>query len=65
MKGVRFIPSVTIGVLVEAANRCKQSGGRLTIAHPSEGVDKVIRLCALETVLQMYDSVDAAMAGTV
>lgn len=52
LSGVSYIDSSGIASLVEALQACKQAGGRLLLAAPSEAVNKVITLARLDRVFE-------------
>ena len=61
---VRFMPSVTIGAMVEANNRCKEQGRQLALVAVPDAIRKVFELCALDQMFPMYASVEDALAGS-
>ena len=61
---VRFMPSVTIGAMVEANNRCQEQGRQLALVAVPDAIKKVFELCALDQMFSMYASVEDALAGS-
>jgi anti-anti-sigma factor len=48
---IDFISSVGVGLLVDAAMAARRAGQRFSICTPSARVDKILRLCKLDTLL--------------
>lgn len=55
-----FIDSSGLGALIAGLKRCRQAGGDLRIARPTEQVTTVLRLTNLDKVLTPRASVDEA-----
>jgi anti-sigma B factor antagonist len=60
MKGVPFIDSTGVGVLVGALKRAREHDGSLTIARPQPRVRRVFEITGLLGALPIYDSLEAA-----
>jgi len=63
LTNVEFIDSTGLSVLVRALARARDDEGSLAVVAPSERVTKVLRLTGLDAVLNVYDTLDAAVAG--
>jgi anti-sigma B factor antagonist len=62
---VEFLDSTALGVLAGAHRRLRASAGSLTLVCPHERILKIFRITGLDSVFDIYDSVDAATgAGT-
>lgn len=62
LDGVPFLDSTGLGVLVAAYNRANAAGCVLVIARPQRIVKNALRLVQVDTVIDVYDSLDAALA---
>lgn len=51
MSGVTFIGAAGIGVLVAAANRAREAGGRLSLLAPSPQVQRLLDILHLDRIL--------------
>lgn len=60
---VDFIDSFGLGVLVGALKRVNSHGGRLRIVIGERRVREVLELTGMDRVLDLFDSLDAALAG--
>jgi anti-sigma B factor antagonist len=60
---VAFIDSTGLSVLVRALARARDDDGSLALVAPTERVTKVLRLTGLDAVLNVFDTLDAAVAG--
>jgi anti-sigma B factor antagonist len=58
--GVSFIDSSGLGLLVSLLKRLRDIGGRLCLAQVQQRVRNVLVLSAVDTVLAVYDTVNAA-----
>ena len=61
LSGVGFMDSTGLGVLVAAANRAAAAGHRFALAHPQRIVKNALRLVQVDTLIDVYDTVDAAV----
>lgn len=60
---VTFMDSTTLGVLIGAHNRVRESGGALGVVAPDDKIRRVFRITGLDKVFTLYDTVpDAATA---
>ena len=50
LSGVSFLDSSGIGTLVELRNVATDTGGGLTLRHPSERTARLLQITALDTV---------------
>ncbi|MEV6488879.1 STAS domain-containing protein [Actinoplanes sp. NPDC051633] len=60
LAGVTFMDSSGLSLLVMWLKRLDDIGGRLCLAHVQKPVRDVLVLSALDTVLDVYDTVEAA-----
>lgn len=60
---VPFLDSTGLGVLVAAQNRARLSGASLVIARPQRIVRNALRLVQVDTVIDVYESLDDALAA--
>jgi anti-sigma B factor antagonist len=60
---VPFLDSTGLGVLVAAYNRAAGGGRALVLARPQRIVRNALRLVQVDTVVDVYDSLDAAVAA--
>jgi anti-anti-sigma factor len=60
---VEFIPSATLGVLVEVANRCRQAGRPLALIRLAPKVRDVFRICSLDSVFAIHADETEALAA--
>lgn len=59
---VGFMDSTGLGVLVASRNRAGSVGHRLVVARPQKIVKSALRLVQIDTVIDVYDTLDAALA---
>jgi anti-sigma B factor antagonist len=62
LAAVGFMDSTGLGVLVSAHHRAAASGRRLVIARPQRIVRNALRLVQVDTVIDVYDTLDDAVA---
>lgn len=63
LTAVTFLDSTTLGVLIGAHNRVRESGGALGLVCPDDKVRRVFRITGLDKVFALHDTVpDAATA---
>ena len=60
-KDVSVIDSSGVGELVAGFSLIKKSGGSLKIANPSKIVREVLQIARLPTIIEVHDTVDAAL----
>lgn len=63
LDGVGFMDSTGLGVLVTAYNRARASGRVLVVARPQRLVRNALRLVQVDSVIDVYESVDEALAA--
>lgn len=60
---VPFMDSTGLGVLVAAYNRAAAAGCVLVLARPQQIVRNALRLVQIDTVIDVYATLDAAVAA--
>ena len=60
---VGFMDSTGLGVLVASHHRAGALGHRLVVARPQRIVKNALRLVQVDSVIDVYDSLDDALAG--
>lgn len=60
---VSFLDSTGLGLLIKALKWTREHSGVLRIVVSSERIHKVFRVTGLDTVLQIYPSLDQALAA--
>ncbi len=55
---VTFMPSMTLGLLIEIANRCKSQQQRLVLIGVNASVKDVFNISALSNFFEICDSVE-------
>jgi anti-sigma B factor antagonist len=60
---VRFLDSTGLGVLVAAHAKASAEGRVLVLARPQRIVRNALRLVQVDTVVTVYDTLDAAVAA--
>jgi anti-sigma B factor antagonist len=60
---VPFLDSTGLGVLVAAHNRAHSAGCTLALARPQRIVKNALRLVQVDTVIDVYESLDDAVAA--
>jgi anti-sigma B factor antagonist len=63
MTGVSFIDSMMLGVLLSATRRARPTGTEIRIVVDDPHVRRIFELTLLDHVMQLYPSVDIALAG--
>ncbi|MGH9244771.1 MAG: STAS domain-containing protein [Acidimicrobiales bacterium] len=63
LESVDFLDSTGLGVLVGALKRARTHGGDLVLVLTQPRILKVFEITGLLQVFEIYDSVDAAIAG--
>jgi len=58
---VKFIPSLTLGILVRMANEFRGRGQRLTLAALQPGVRQMLAITQLHRLFDIQENVDAAI----
>ena len=62
MRGVEFLSSAGIGILARLSRRATRQDGTMSLFGVRDGVLKVLRLCDLETVFNVSDTLEDAHA---
>jgi anti-sigma B factor antagonist len=62
-RGVQFMNSSGLGLLIGGASTLKSAGGALKIAGASEKILSLIKIVKLGSVFQSYPTVDDAVAS--
>ena len=63
LKRVPYLNSSDIGRIIRAHLSARQAGARVRLCHLSERVRADMRMMRLDTVLEIYESEEAAMAS--
>lgn len=58
LSNVTFMPSMTLGVLIEISNRCKSQQRRLILVGVTPTVQDVFKLCKLDSFFEIRDGVE-------
>jgi anti-sigma B factor antagonist len=58
---VQILPSLGLGALVQISNKCKARGQPLKLAAVQPGIRKVFAITRLDRILDLVDSVEAAL----
>ena len=58
LSNVTFMPSMTLGALIELANRCKSQQRRLVLVGVTPTVQDVFNLCKLSNFFEIRDCVE-------
>ncbi len=61
LSNVTFMPSMTLGALIELANRCKSQQRRLVLVGVTSTVQDVFKLCKLNIFFEIRDCVEDAV----
>lgn len=60
-----FMDSSAIGALMSAAKLAQSNGGWVRLVSPQRAVRRILELTQIDSVLGVYDDVDAAIAAVV
>ncbi|MBF0318267.1 MAG: STAS domain-containing protein [Nitrospirae bacterium] len=63
LKGLDYVSSAGLRVFLAAVKEIKKTGGKLVFAQPTEPVFKVLKMSSLDTILQIYNSMEEAVSG--
>lgn len=63
LRQVTFIGSMGLSALVRPSRAIKSRGGKMVLYGPTEMVAQVLKTSAIDTVIPVYDDLDAAMAA--
>ncbi len=61
MEEVEFLPSITLGVLVEIHLTLKRAGRVFALAALQPAIEEIMKLSGLDNLLQIYQQTDAAI----
>lgn len=53
LSGVSFIDSSALGMLLQIRDRCGKSGGKVTLLHPQNYVQRVLKLCRFQDLFRV------------
>lgn len=62
MSGTTFVDSTVLGVITAGHMQCARNGRWLRIAAPRSNLRRVLQLMALDTIIGIYPTVEAALA---
>lgn len=62
LAGTTFVDSTVLGAITGALRKAQRIGGCFRIAGPRPNIRRVLQLMALDTVIDVYESVAAAVA---
>ena len=63
LKGVNMLDSTGVGILVVCKGKMTQEGGELRIAGATGIVEEVLRMTSVNKLMQVFPSVQEAVAG--
>jgi len=63
LQGTTFLDSSALGVLVGALKRMRERDGRLALVAPPANIARIFEITSLDSVLDLYPSLEAALAG--
>ena len=63
MSGTQFLDSSGLASIIEAAARARDVDGYLCIAAPSVRVERVLQITGVDTLIDVFDSLDSAKLG--
>ncbi|MCK5455224.1 MAG: STAS domain-containing protein [Calditrichia bacterium] len=61
LSSVERVNSSGLGILIKALTTFKTNGGELKLAHVNENVENLLAITKLNTILESYDTEDAAV----
>jgi anti-sigma B factor antagonist len=61
LSSVERVNSSGLGILIKALTTFKTNGGELKLAHVNENLGNLLSMTKLDTILESYDSEDAAV----
>ena len=59
---LRFMPSLSIGALVNLARECRENNQRFALAGVQPQIREALAVTRLDKLFEMYDDVDSAIA---
>ena len=63
MSGTQFMDSSGLASIIEAAARARDVDGYLCIAAPSGRVERVLQITGVDTLIDVFDSLESAKLG--
>ena len=63
MSGTQFMDSSGLASIIEAAARARDVDGYLCMAAPSVRVKKVLQITGVDTLIDVFDSLESAQLG--
>ena len=63
LKGVDWINSSGLGVLISGLTTVRNSGGNLCLAQPSDKIKNILTITKLSSVFMSYDNLDEAITS--
>jgi anti-anti-sigma factor len=63
MSGTPFMDSSGLAAIIEAAARARDVDGYLCLAAPSDRVKKVLQITGVDTLIDVFDSLESAQLG--
>ena len=63
LSGVEYMSSAGLRAMVAALRSCKDKGGDLRIANPSQRMGDVLSLAGLDTIFSIYDDQTSAIGS--
>ena len=63
MSGTPFMDSSGLASIIEAAARARDVDGYLCIAAPSVRVERVLQITGVDTLIDVFDSLESAKLG--
>lgn len=61
MSQVEFMDSSGIGMIIGRYMKVKYSGGKVSVAGVSDGIDRILRMSGVYKIISKYDSVRDAL----
>ena len=63
MSGTQFMDSSGLASIIEAAARARDVDGTVCIAAPSGRVERVLQITGVDTLIDVFDSLESAKLG--
>ena len=63
LKGVKWVNSTGVGILISGYTTLRKSGGDMKLAHVSEKIQSILYVTKLNLIFECYDSNDEAIAS--
>lgn len=63
LTGVGMLPSVSIGALIQVCQVVRGNGQRFLLAGLAPVVRETLRICRLDRIFELHDTLDAALAS--